>query len=147
MVSTNATTSAYTVPISAEISFPPKKGEYQLPSLVTGPENLILSVLAPQQFSISTETLVALLGIVMTALVGWFLPYIASWYKSRKQGKYVKQLMTRVINTSTEESSATLVRLKDEIAQRYGYGDISDSQYKILNDKITELLNKDKDSE
>jgi len=113
--------------------------------------NIIISIgNTPEifQFTIPTDTLISIFFIVITAIVGWFIPSIARWINAKRQGKYVGKFMTAIIeayNLSPHDKSALNTRLqeiKNDIARTYAKGKISETHYKILNDKLLEYVNK-----
>jgi hypothetical protein len=119
-------------------------------------ENLTVTVLPPlsfaerfgefyETFSIPPEFIAAFYGIVLTALIGWLVPSLSRWYKGWSQGKYVRECMRMVIDASKQKSLENLEKAKDDIAVKYADGKISESHYKILNEKILEGVERAKE--
>jgi hypothetical protein len=53
--------------------------------------------LASKMWSISTETLVALFGLVGTAVIAWLVPSIADWFIKRRQSKYLRKYLMMIL--------------------------------------------------
>jgi hypothetical protein len=119
--------------------------------------NLTIEVLSPQrleqlsnpvQLSIPMDELASLYGIVVAAIIGWFVPSIAGWFNAKRQRSYLGRNMTAiddVFRTSNQDKGDYLKRLEEirkNIEQSFTKGKISESQYEILNNKISDHENK-----
>lgn len=102
---------------------------------------------APPPVQISPEALVGLYSIVVTAIIGWFVPGIASWINSKRQGKYLDEYMTYIfeaydkLRDNKDKYLQRLETIKRQVAEKFAKGKLSESQYEILNDKISDYEN------
>jgi hypothetical protein len=80
----------------------------------------------------------------VTAIIGWFIPGIARSINAKRQGKYVDEYMTGIfeaydkLHNSKDKYLRRLETIKRQVAEKFAKGKLSESQYEILNDKITE---------
>lgn len=108
----------------------------------------------PPPVQISPEALAGLYSIIVTAIIGWFVPGIARWISSKRQGKYLDEYMTDIFEAYDELHNSKdkylqlynskdkylqgLETIKRQVAEKFSKGKLSESQYGILNEKITE---------
>jgi hypothetical protein len=76
-------------------------------------------------------------------LVGsWLIPATLSWFKLKKQIRklnfYHERLKRLFKGDGTSE--AVMEAIKDDIADAYAKGQISELQYKLLNEKILDII-------
>jgi YVTN family beta-propeller protein len=96
---------------------------------------------------IPPEYWIPLYGVVISSIVGWSIPSIIGWIKSKKQRKTVNQYLKRTNSLYNdgkvdENDIESLDRLKRDIADAYARGKISDQHYNLLNKKISDHENK-----
>jgi YVTN family beta-propeller protein len=103
------------------------------------PANLI-----PESF------VVGLYGVLVSVFAGWFVPNIARWMNGRRQSRYLSQYMTMIDSMPKKANYALLnkykrlqlleeiKRIKSEISEMLVKGKISESQYGILDNKISD---------
>ena len=83
---------------------------------------------------------------MVPAVVGWSIPAIAGHINSIKQRKVLRNMMGNIIriNNSEQDDKQKRKLLKDiqiEIVQKLTEDKISESQYGIINEKISDYLN------
>jgi hypothetical protein len=89
---------------------------------------------------------VSLFGIVMTAVIGWFVPSIARWFNRNRQRGYLSRYMAAIDSVhdtshqSKEEYLKRLDGIRKTVQESFTKGKISESQYEILNNKITDYV-------
>jgi YVTN family beta-propeller protein len=104
---------------------------------------------SPPPVQISPEALAGLYTIVLTAIIGWFVPGIARWITAKRQGKFVNMYMTEIfeaydkLSNSKDKYFQRLEAIRRQVAERFAKGKLSESQYGILNDKIDEYYKMD----
>ena len=114
------------------------------------PGALELTVQSPpfRSIEIPQEYLIGLYTVAATIFTGWSVPNIARWINSKRQMKQVSKIMSDVENRyhlldsnrkSSEDGFEDLVL---EIANSFATGKISESSYKILNERIIYYQNK-----
>jgi hypothetical protein len=85
-----------------------------------------------------------LLTIMIPALAGWSVPAIAGWLNSRRQRQYLRRCIitiSKIRHTSyknKDEHWRRLEQMRKKIDEILTEGKISEEQYGILNDKISE---------
>jgi hypothetical protein len=101
--------------------------------------NFIVPVTIPKEY------LVTLFGILLSVVI----PSTLRWLNGRRQRsclhKYMSQINEIIFNNSDQsaaESHSLLDHLKRNMTESYTKGEINDSQYKTLNDKISEYNKK-----
>jgi YVTN family beta-propeller protein len=113
--------------------------------------NVTANYIVPIEFTLPREywdqLSVILLSVIIPAIASWSIPAIAGWLNAKRQRKRLREYMTRiyeVINIRTQDiatSSEQLKEIKTDIEKALASGNISESQYDILNRKISEHSN------
>lgn len=85
----------------------------------------------PQEYLLGIYTLSA------TVFTGWFVPNIARWLNSRFQQRHMTNFLLVIQNH--EKGYIEIEELKTQITYAYAKGKISESHYKILNEKIDSI--------
>jgi YVTN family beta-propeller protein len=88
----------------------------------------------PIQFTIPTETLIQILLIIVTAIVGWLIPSIVGWINKARQKNSIVTFMENINNADNIHS---LEELRKKVSEQYAKGKISESNYDILNNRIS----------
>jgi YVTN family beta-propeller protein len=103
---------------------------------------LAANFIRPVEVSIPTE---ALLGIILSPIIGWMIPFIANRYREDKQREKLDQYMMKNINDELDkpyqnkvEYQNRLNELRKKIQEMYIERKISESYYEVLNNKISE---------
>jgi hypothetical protein len=154
----------YIIPIFANVTFPEKSIRSAYGSLIDVPQQNIASqftltayILPPSpsstllarsvntiQYTIAPQTLAALAGLVVTPVVGWLVPRVldtlAARRKIRNLSVYVNEINS--LHDTHHQNKDTylenLERLMRKIEDNYAQGNINESQFGILKDKISE---------
>jgi hypothetical protein len=104
---------------------------------------------------IPPEYWIPLYGVIVSSIVGWSIPSIIGWIKSKKMAKTLHHYHKRIgllynDGRLDEDDIETLDRLKTDITDAYSKGKISDQQLGNLNTEISllykEIYNKKIDS-
>jgi YVTN family beta-propeller protein len=116
--------------------------------------NITANFILPTQFILPKEywdqLSVLLLSVIIPAIAGWSIPAIAGWLNGKRQRKHLREYMTRIEVNKKSNSPDTveylrrLEEIKTDIVKALSKGNISESQYEILNNKILEDLEKKK---
>jgi YVTN family beta-propeller protein len=91
------------------------------------------------------EYWIPLYGIIISTIVGWSIPSIIGWIKSKTQirraNQYHKRIHSLYTTTNNElyENDKTLDTLKTDIKNAYAEGKISDQSYNNLKDETSIL--------
>jgi YVTN family beta-propeller protein len=90
---------------------------------------------------IPSEFLLGLFSIVASTIVGWSIPSIISWAKSKRQAGVVYEYHQRIsrLGTIDEGDVRSLNELNSDIANDYSKGKISDKQYENMKNEISVL--------
>jgi YVTN family beta-propeller protein len=159
--SINTTLDCLAVP-NAGFSFSSWSGDLTLrplPSSQTSFEvtefgNVTANFIIPIEFTLPKEywdqLSVILLGIIIPAMVGWSIPAVAGWVNGKRQRRHLREYMTKIYELNnnknkpqeTAESSKQFKEIRSDIEKALAMGNISESQYDILNKKILEHLKK-----
>jgi uncharacterized membrane protein len=92
---------------------------------------------------IPPEYWIPLYGIIVSSIVGWSIPSIIGWIKSKRQVRRVNQYHKKIYllyvddNKLDENDIKTLNTLKINIKNAYAKGKISDLQYSDLKNEIS----------
>jgi YVTN family beta-propeller protein len=89
-------------------------------------------------FIIPTETLIQIIIIVITAIVGWSIPTIVGLINKKLQKKSLVNYST-AINTS-HNNPEELERLKKDLSKEYAEGKMSLDNYNLLDDLVDYYL-------
>jgi hypothetical protein len=85
-----------------------------------------------------------MIPILISVIAGWFVPAIARWLNSYRQRGYLRRCIitiTTIHDTSSRNEEEHLKRFEEarrRIDDLLTEGKISEQQYGILNDKISE---------
>jgi YVTN family beta-propeller protein len=89
----------------------------------------------------------AIASVVIPAMIGWLFPTIATFINNKLQRKSMRQIMHKIILMQKDKDQydnttyiKKLEEIQDEIIRKLTSGKISESQYEILNSKISNLL-------
>lgn len=150
----NATSSNILLPITARVSFPEEIqalfGSSSLPlSNLTQSETLSINILPkePLKLDIPWEALAGIYGLVISAVMGWSIPSIASWINETKRRRHFLEFITMIDKTydklgkDENQFSGYLDTVKRDLEYALGRGKISESQYNLLINKITKYYN------
>ena len=88
-------------------------------------------------FNIPFDTLVEIILIVITAIVGWLIPSIISFINNLRQRPLLINYV-KLMNKATNKSA--LAQLRKEIIDIYAKGKLSESNFNLLNDRLGELI-------
>jgi hypothetical protein len=88
-------------------------------------------------FNIPFDTLLQILLIVITAVVGWMIPSIISSISNIRQRPSLINYVTQINNRKNKE---TLEELKKTIIDSYSRGKLNQSNFDLLNNRIGELF-------
>ena len=88
---------------------------------------------------------VVLISIMVPAIVGWSIPAIAGYFNTIRQRKVLRKIMGEIIDANNnvgniEQKRKRLRNIQIEIVKKLTDGKISESQYGILNDNISEYF-------
>jgi YVTN family beta-propeller protein len=114
----------------------------KIPLTISKYGTLSANFVSPVEVSIPTELL---LGIILSPIIGWSIPFIADWYTKNKQRKRLGEHMIKHIDSELGKSyhdKRSLNDLRDKIQDIYVDGKINQSQFEIINKKITEYEKK-----
>jgi hypothetical protein len=153
----NASSSNFVLPIIANVSFPKNlqfadfgNSSFRLPETKTQLQplkfnsSIPISIVPnePVNFSIPPEVLATIYTIVISTIIGWSIPNIASYISSRKRRRNFLDYIT-TIDKQYDTQKDSINALKDwlttyERKMQYalGNGKISESQYDLLKKKI-----------
>lgn len=82
-----------------------------------------------------------LLSVIIPALAAWSIPAIAGYFNRRRHRKYMRKYMAEIIQIHDMHQKEYLKILEDkrnEIGKILTEGKITESQYEILNERISE---------
>jgi len=111
----------YTIPVTVRAPPPP-------------PQQLVLGPIDPQ-------ILASLYALIVVPLVAWLLPRIFEFFNQRRQRRNLRKCITEINgqHDSARQNDEYLHALEGQmrtIEDRYTNGEISESQFNILKDKI-----------
>lgn len=91
-----------------------------------------------------SEYLIPLYGIIVSSIVGWSIPSIVSWSRSKKEGRRLYSIhkeINRIFDDGKVDHGDTesLDKVKIIIENAYSKGDINSEHYTQLNDQISVL--------
>jgi hypothetical protein len=100
---------------------------------------------------IPPEYWIPLYGVIVSSIVGWSVPSIIGWMKSKKQGGRLNQYHKRINSLYDdgkldENDIGSLDELKRYITDAYAKGKITEQHYNILNKKISDHGNNQESS-
>jgi YVTN family beta-propeller protein len=112
--------------------------------------NVTANFVVPVEFTLPKEywdqLTVILIGVIVPAIAGWSIPAIAGWLNGRRQRRHLRKFMISIDvrnKISSQEPVKYLSRFEDirrDIDEALAAGDINESQFDILNNKILEYL-------
>lgn len=112
--------------------------------------NVTANFQVPVEINLPWDQLyILIVTILVPTIIGWSLPAAISYINSRRQRKVLGIFMGKIaqIDKSTNDDkqrrNELLKDARSEITGKLAEGKISESQYEILNDKISDLLNND----
>ena len=93
---------------------------------------------------IPPEYWIPLYGVMVSSVVGWSIPSIIGWIKSKKEGRRVQEYRKRIDSLYDDgklddNDISSLDDLKREVIDTHARGKISDNQYQDLKNEISEL--------
>ncbi len=91
----------------------------------------------PVEFTIPTQTLIQILLIIITAVIGWLIPSIVAWINKHRHKNDIINYMNEINNANNKDR---LEELKREISNRYAEGILNSSNYEILKNRISDLV-------
>jgi len=103
-----------------------------------------LNLFSPEAIKIPQEYLVGFYIIVLSLAI----PAVARWFASRKQISHLNRFMTAIISVydllheKKDLCERCLENIRRQVDQAYAKGKISESNYKILNEKISDYEKK-----
>jgi hypothetical protein len=89
---------------------------------------------------------IVLISIMIPAVVGWSIPAIAAYVSRVRQRKVLRYCMGKIIqihdNTQNDKDKhiSLLDKVRIDIVEKLTEGKITDQQYNILNNKISDYL-------
>lgn len=86
---------------------------------------------------IPPEYSLALVVVILSSVLGWFLPNIASWANARRKRKSLRKYID-IHKDEPELDKLHHPKIMKEITDLYTKGKISEEQYKILKDMISD---------
>ena len=91
-----------------------------------------------------SEYLIPLYGIIVSSIVGWSIPSIVSWYRSKKEGGRlftIHKEISRIYNDGRVDRSdvESLDNVKTIIENRYSKGNINSEHYAQVNGQLSVL--------
>jgi YVTN family beta-propeller protein len=125
---------------STEVTFRPRYG------------NLTANFLVPPELTLPpgywNQLNWALATFMIPAVASWWLPAIVRWFNGIKQRRYLSNCMKAINkiresqNQNMEEYQNQFEKMRWKIADLLTEGRISESQYQILNDNISNYISK-----
>jgi hypothetical protein len=105
--------------------------------------NVTATILEPLPL-IPSEYLIPLYGIIASTIVGWSIPSIIGWFKSkldvRKLNYYHEKIVTLYGDGKLDENDIEpLNQLRSNIGDAYSEGKINEKHYELLNEDISNL--------
>jgi YVTN family beta-propeller protein len=85
--------------------------------------------------AIPPDILLLLFGIILSSLIGWSIPSIMGWVKTRTQRKYLKKCINQIGKLDRNA-------IEEMITEYYVDGKISEPHRQLLKDKISEYYEK-----
>jgi hypothetical protein len=146
----NASAGSYDLPIKADVSFPsltPNVKNSSARSLlyhivVNSSLPVRITSAEPPSLSLPPEVFAAIYTIVISTIVGWSIPSIASYISSRKRRKHFLVYITEIdkeYDTQKDNRNTLkewLSKFERKMQYALGNGEISESQYDLLKKKI-----------
>ena len=87
------------------------------------------------------EYWIPLYGIIVSTIVGWSIPSIIGWIRGRIKRKETVKEYDDIINSLSSATDRNSVdKIKNEVIHAYISEKLTEFQYKILNEKISEVL-------
>lgn len=96
------------------------------------------------QVRIPQEYLIGIYTLAATIFTGWLVPNIAHWITAKRQAIHVSRYMTTIMSTydslypNKEKCENSLEKIRRHIAETFAKGKINETNYKILNETISE---------
>jgi YVTN family beta-propeller protein len=87
---------------------------------------------------IPPEYWVGLYGVMVSSIIGWFVPNIASWINAKRKKKHMRKYIDRIEEVNTSDQHL----LMKEITSLYARGKISEDQFRLLKDMISDKTSK-----
>jgi hypothetical protein len=86
-----------------------------------------------------------LYGVIVSSIVGWSIPSIVGWVKTKKMIRTTNTYHKRISsfyedNKLDYNDIAPLDKIKTDMSDAYAKGKISDEHYKLLNKKIESFV-------
>jgi hypothetical protein len=150
----NTTSSNTILPITAVVSFPHKVLVFSSPfkdldlpiSNITQNATLTVNTLPtePLRLDIPWEALAGIYGLVISAIIGWSIPSIASWINETKRRRHFLHFIVTIdrendkLNKDENQFRRYLDTVKKDLQYALGRGEITESQYDLLKSKITD---------
>jgi YVTN family beta-propeller protein len=96
----------------------------------------------PSEVSFSIQTLATIYGLIVSSLVGLFVPSIISWGKGKKQGKRLRHYHDRINSllhddTSDQNLVECLNNIWDDMKDAYTKGKINEKHYENLKNEVS----------
>jgi YVTN family beta-propeller protein len=97
---------------------------------------------------IPTQYWIALYGIITSSIIGWSIPSISGWIRSRRQSSNLRQYANTIdslhkkLNQSNSEELQSLDKISSDITNTYAEGKMNETHYEILKNKISDLKTK-----
>ena len=90
--------------------------------------------------TIPTEYWTLIITLILTTIIGWSIPSIFGWVKSRTQGKHLEECLNQIGKLDKNA-------IEDKIKVFYIQGKLSEGHLQFLKDKISEYYGSVKGSE
>jgi YVTN family beta-propeller protein len=135
---------SFVLTIGAPFGYKPDKPEATLPITKFGTFTANFKELPP---AFPSEYLIPLYGIIISTIVGWSIPSIISWTKSKKDVRklnyYHKQIASLYADGRLDENDiGALDKLRGNIVDAYSEGKINEKHYENLKNEISVLYEK-----
>jgi YVTN family beta-propeller protein len=117
--------------------------------------NVTANFIIPIEFTVPKEywdqLSIILVSVIIPAIASWSIPAIAGWLNGKRQREHLEEYMARIYqvnNKSNPQDTVEYLRQLEEIRsdseKALAKGNISESQYQILSNKILEYLKQNK---
>jgi YVTN family beta-propeller protein len=127
--------------ISAFFGFKPDEPEATIPITKFGTFTANFKELPP---AVPSEYMIPLYGIIITSIVGWSIPTIIGWTKSKREARklnyFHKQITFLYRDSKLDENDIGPVnRLRSDIVDEYSKGKLNEKHYENLRNEISIL--------
>ena len=95
--------------------------------------NLTVNFIEKFQIPIPWELMA---GIIISPFIGWLIPFFADRFRERRQQNIAIEYMARIETAYQNNDKVTLHDLKNQIQKIFTEGKISETHYKVLEDKL-----------